>query len=837
MAIQSATGTPNRFGAAVSRDRLEGSQGPATPTFRPDAELLELATDCLIVIDAGWRFSYLNGRARDEIARGRDLLRKSLWDEFPALIGTAIEQRYRDTMKNRRASHFEAYYAPLASWYEICVSPLMSGAIAVWFRDICTRIEIRDELRRSEERYRIAASAATDLVIDWDLETGEIVWRESLESSFGFGDGMVRSRDWCVAQVHPEDRERVSTAIRRCRELGERLTYECRIRRADGTYADVQQTAVAQHDADGKPVRVILAARDVTDWKRANAAIRQREAQLSNVFSQALVGMLESGPDGRARLVNGRFCEILGRAEDEIIGTDVMSFTHPEDLAWNEALLRKQRKEGTKFQAEKRYVRPDGSTVWCRVSVSFVRAPSGEIDSSIVVAEDITQQQLTVEQLKWTSEHDALTGLANRRAFELRLQAAVIRAMYTGGTVGLLLLDLDHFKHVNDSFGHSAGDFLLQAIGDRIAECLRAEDLVARLGGDEFAVLVERNHGEECLAQLGEAIITKLRRPISFDGRSIDVDASIGGAVFPADADNAHELLKHADIALHALKNGGRGGTRLFDRMMLERALDVASQLAVARSAVFDRSVDPHYQPKVDLRTGQIVGFESLLRWHHRVNGIQSPDTVAEAFRDYELASKIGSLVQRRVLADLRGWLQKKLPVGSIAINAAPAEFLRNDFAEHLLDRLRENDIPPGLIEVEVTEQVFIDRGADFVGRALKVLNHAGVRIALDDFGTGYSSLSHLRDFPVDVVKIDRSFVEQLETDSEARAIVSAVVALARELGISIVAEGIETERQQLLLQQMGCPLGQGYYFGPAIDAGRVPGLLAAAQIPSVGAA
>ena len=207
-------------------------------------------------------------------------------------------------------------------------------------------------------------------------------------------------------------------------------------------------------------------------------------------------------------------------------------------------------------------------------------------------------------------------------------------------------------------------------------------------------------------------------------------------------------------------------------------------------------------------------------------DGIQAPDTVAEAFRDYELASKIGNLMQRHVLADLRRWLQQGLPVGCIAINAAPAEFLRDDFAERFLALVHEHEIPPSLLEIEVTEHVFIDQGAGFVGRALNALNEAGVRIALDDFGTGYSSLSHLRDFPVDVVKIDRSFVEKVTCDSDARAITSAIAALARSLQIDLVAEGIETERQKAVLLEQGCPLGQGYYFGRPMAREHVPALL-----------
>ena len=787
-------------------------------------ELLEIAADCVFAVDADWRFTYLNRRALDEISGGRDILQNGLWDEFPALLGTVLEHRYREAMTTRRQARFEFYYDANERWYEVDVSPLTAGGLVVWFRNIEHRKQAQENLRRTEESYRLAASAAADLLIDWNLQTDEIVWREAVPS--GFGDAIMVSRDWCVAQVHPDDRQRVSAAIEQCLEAGRRVTCDCRVRRPDGGYADVRQTLVSQRDPDGNPLRVIIAARDITDWNRVNEAVRQREVQLTSIFSQALVGILESGPDGHARLVNSRFCEILGRTEDEVLGVDVLDFTHPDDLEWNQDFHQRRRRTGEPFQIEKRYLRPDGSVVWCRVSVSFVHAPTGDIDSSIVVAEDITHQRQTAERLRWASEHDALTGLPNRRAFEARLQAATLRAMLSKGTIALLLLDLDHFKHVNDSFGHSAGDVLLKEAANRLSESLGPGAFVARLGGDEFSVLLEQDSDGPAPREVGSAILRHLRDPIQIDGRSISINASIGGAVFPADAESAHELFKHADVALYSLKKGGRGGTRMFHQKMIEQALVVASQLALARSAVCDGSVDPHYQPKVELATGRVVGFEALLRWHHGAHGIQAPDTVAEAFRDYELASKIGNLMQRHVLADLRRWLQQGLPVGCIAINAAPAEFLRDDFAERFLALVHEHEIPPSLLEIEVTEHVFIDQGAGFVGRALNALNEAGVRIALDDFGTGYSSLSHLRDFPVDVVKIDRSFVEKVTCDSDARAITSAIAALARSLQIDLVAEGIETERQKAVLLEQGCPLGQGYYFGRPMAREHVPALL-----------
>ena len=356
---------------------------------------------------------------------------------------------------------------------------------------------------------------------------------------------------------------------------------------------------------------------------------------------------------------------------------------------------------------------------------------------------------------------------------------------------------------------------------------------MARLGGDEFAVILEGAEGDLNLTFAGESILKRLQEPIRYDGRVMSAGASIGGALYPRDAQSANELFNNADTALYALKESGRGGTRMFHQHMREQAQLASSQLSLARSAITQKSVEPHYQQKIDLSTGRIAGFEALLRWRHASRGIQHPDTVAEAFKDYELAAKIGDLMQRRVFSDVRGWLDDGLPIGFVAINAAPVEFLRDDFAERLLARMQEKEIPPHLVEIEVTEHVFIERGSDLVGRALKVLSRLGVRIALDDFGTGYSSLSHLRDYPVDVVKIDRSFIDKVTTDDEVRAIVCAVIDLAKSLNIEVVAEGVETEAQKQLLIRQGCELGQGYLFGRAVEADEVPVLLQAATPPS----
>jgi diguanylate cyclase (GGDEF)-like protein/PAS domain S-box-containing protein len=469
-----------------------------------------------------------------------------------------------------------------------------------------------------------------------------------------------------------------------------------------------------------------------------------------------------------------------------------------------------------------------GTRRWWDLVVTPVLDETGSVKGFLCVSRDVTAERERSEQLRWASEHDALTHLPNRRAFQARLQAATLRAMQAGEQVGLLLIDLDHFKHVNDSLGHSAGDELLKVLADRLRNCVRGNDFVARIGGDEFAILLEDACSKELLLSVGKQVQDRLRAPVRAGGKALCAGASIGGALFPTNAATAQDLFKYADTALYELKQNGRGGTKLFDDYMLAEAEKTASQLNLARGTLTKKTVVPLYQPKIDIVTGEAVGLEALLRWRHPKRGLQPPATLEEAFTDYELAAKIGELMQHKVAVDIRRWLNDGVRFGQVSINAAPAEFLRDDYAERLLAILADNDVPADRIEVEVTEHAFLGRGPAYVARALDVLKQAGATVSLDDFGTGCSSLAHLRDFPVDVVKIDKSFIQQMTEDSEIAAIVAAVVDLANSLSIGVVAEGVETPAQLDLLRIMGCRIAQGHLFSAAAPASDVPGLMPA---------
>jgi diguanylate cyclase (GGDEF)-like protein len=465
-----------------------------------------------------------------------------------------------------------------------------------------------------------------------------------------------------------------------------------------------------------------------------------------------------------------------------------------------------------------------GVTKWWDVVATPVDG-TGDNVRLAVIARDVTHQKQSEERVRWIANHDPLTGLPNRLLFQERLDQ-IAAAGGPGSGFALLLLDVDDFKRVNDTLGHDAGDSLLCAFSERLRGATRADDFVARLGGDEFAVILNGATCAEDVASAGDAILSALRQPHVHSGRILDFNASIGASLFPIHGTGRTELLKHADIALYVAKASWRGNLRMFDAGMRSEMQTRISMLGIAREALDKDLIVPFYQPKVDLRTGEVAGFEALLRWRHDRRGIQAPDTIAAAFEDLSTAAAISDRMVDKVIADMRDWLDAGLCFGHVAINAAAAEFRKGDFAGHLLERLHRAGIPPERLQLEVTETVFLGRGADYVERALKTLSRAGVQIALDDFGTGYASLSHLKQFPVDVLKIDRSFVSELGVDPDAAAIIRAVINLGHSLDIEVVAEGIETPDQASRLTAKGCHYGQGHLYSPAIPAERVPQII-----------
>lgn len=439
-------------------------------------------------------------------------------------------------------------------------------------------------------------------------------------------------------------------------------------------------------------------------------------------------------------------------------------------------------------------------------------------------AQVVAQSQMS-EELRYFAEHDELTGLPGRDLFQKQLIEAIRAASRTESRLAVLFVDVDHFKQVNDSLGHDAGDALLCSFADRLRTTLRSTDSAARLGGDEFGVILGGIDCEEEMASLVQSLYRRFREPFQYRGRLIHCMASVGVAIYPDHAADPDNLMKCADLALAEAKLS-RGRTEIFSQRMLEEFNRETEMLSIAREGLEAGRIVAHYQPKIDLNTGVLIGFEALVRCHSSDNVVIMPDNFAQAFDDRELGVAISRKVISSVLDDIRTWVSGGLKFGHVAINIGAADFRSNTFAETLLNQIALRGLSPGMIELEVTERVFLGRGSQHVARALTLLSKAGVRIALDDFGTGYASLTHLKQFRVDVLKIDRSFISGIGSNFDDTAIVRALIGLGKSLGITTVAEGIETPAQAEFARSHGCDIGQGFLFGKAQPREVVPAII-----------
>ena len=658
--------------------------------------------------------------------------------------------------------------------------------------------------------------------LDMDDSAGPGFFNQAWEQFTGLALVDLQHTGW-LSCLHPEDQRQAAEQWQAALSAQQAFRHDYRLLHHSGEYRWCTFQAQASFDA-GAPR--LLSCNDIHDQVLAQQMLAESVRMQTKMLDVSVDCIKIIRTDGSLSHMNKSGCEALGVAADSGFGMDWLNLLPPEIRTRGKRALRVAR-TGKNARFTGMSVIPGQKPQHWDNILTPMKASDGTTTGILCVSRDVTLQSEAERRLRAASDEDDLTGLPNRRAFKSYVKRTIAKSRQENRFFGLMLLDLDHFKHINDTLGHVAGDHLLRVLARRLQACLPAHSQLARLGGDEFALVMGHLNNEDELAQAAELVRQQIHAPISYAGKIINGGMSIGCALYPRDARDTSGLLKCADTALNDMKASGRGGVRMFNREMREATENAASQLERARQVVRDNLVIPYYQPKVHIATGKLIGFEALLRWHCPENGIQSPATLAEAFSDYELASKISDTIYNKVFADMATWLAQGISVPPISINAAPVEFLRDDFAERLIKRLNHFHIPRHLVEVEITEYVLGDRGSEYVARALQLLKKEGVRIALDDFGTGHSSFTDLRDYPVDCLKIDCSFVQRMTHEPAILAIVKAMCQLGADMNLDIVAEGIETQEQRAMLTAVGCRIGQGYLFGKAIPREEAERLLA----------
>jgi len=774
----------------------------------------DIATDQLLVIgEVEHRLGYDPGELDLKFETWKELLHPEDSERVLAAVGRSLatgEPFGEEYRIRRRDGSYLRWHAHGRVTFD------GEGKPAKWvgvITDVTEKRRTEAALKESDERLRALINSAPLVLFATDRD-GVFVQAEGkgLEA-LGWKPGeAVGKSAFELYRRHPSAVEQLRRAL-----AGESLKDTVEV---SGHVFEVEY-APRLGDA-GNVIGTIGVATNVTGERQARRAANQSELRYRNLFERNLAGVYRTTLHGVFLDCNDSFARIFGYdSREEVLHQTVWDFyrSHEDRTASLDRLMERQ----TLTNYEECLRRKDGTFVWVLENETLIDSPEGPIIEGTLI--DITERKRAEEQVRHLAFHDTLTGMPNRLLFNDRLDMAVVQAHRSQQKLATLFLDLDRFKVINDSLGHSVGDELLRRIAERVSGCIREGDTVARLGGDEFTVLVPAISHEEDAAKIAQKILEVIRLPFFIDQRELFVTTSIGVALYPSDGVDAETLLRNADTAMYRAKDQGRDNYQLYTPAMNSKALERLSLESRLRQALHNDELVLYYQPLIDLRSGQVRGAEALLRWRHPTLGLVPPADFISLAELSGLIVPIGHWVLRTACAQVRSWQQMGFPNLSVAVNLSSRQFQQTDLVHQVTDALERSQLPAGALDLEITESNAM-QNAEISISTLGSLKDLGVSLSMDDFGTGYSSLNYLKRFPIDRIKIDQSFVRDVTQDPDDAAIAIAVIAMAHSMQLSVVAEGVETEEQLAFLRRNLCDEMQGFLFSPPVPASEFEKLL-----------
>jgi diguanylate cyclase (GGDEF)-like protein/PAS domain S-box-containing protein len=708
---------------------------------------------------------------------------------------------------------------------------------AVRHYDLVERNFAEDALREGEVRFRTLANNISQLAWMAD-EKGDIFWYNDRWFEYsGTTLEDLAGQGWKKVH-HPDHVQRVTENIGKCFRTGESWEDTFPLRDRDGNYRWFLSRAIPIRDSEGRVSRWFGTNTDISDSKVLEEALFVEKERAQITLNSIADAVTCTDAAGNISFLNLVAQKMTGWTTEEAAGRPLTEVFRIIDNTTRQPAFRPTRMAGEQDN-------PLGSTVNCVLmsrdgaeyaiesSVASIRDRTSRFIGTVIVFHDVSAARALSAQMAHSAQHDVVTSLPNRLLLNDRITQAIALARRNKKSVAVIFLDLDHFKNINDSLGHATGDKLLQSVSRRLLASVRKSDTVSRQGGDEFVILLSETTNPEDAATSANKIIRSLSGPHSIEGLDLHIDGSIGISVYPGDGEDAETLIKNADTAMYHAKEHGRNNFQFFEAEMNSKAVERQSLESGLRLALERNEFLLHYQPKVNLDTGEITGVEALIRWQQPDRGLVPPVQFIPVAEDSGLILPIGRWVLREACRQAREWQDADLPFKRISVNVSATEFRHKDFVEGVWTILAETGFEACRLDLELTEGVLMN-DAESTASVLKALKAMGVHLAVDDFGTGYSSLSYLQQFPIDVLKIDQSFVRQISSDPNDTAIVRAIIDMGKNLKQRVIAEGIETQEQLAFLQARHCSEGQGYLFSRPLPATQCATLIRARSTETV---